>query len=211
MKSKKTIALVILVAALVVLGVIYWPKEGKAPEAPAGQVPESASGTPGVQVGVSASSSGGVTVTNTIGWHTYDSAQYKMSFAYPPDWQLGAEAPIMLGNFGFKYVNQEIIPVGGAEIDMVGTVAPGSLSDIVNTEIDKASITSSGTVAAAGGKCEEYFYGGSYAPGYPSKNIAVYCPGPELLKIYLSYRASDPKGPSYVSIFNQILGTISRK
>ena len=210
MNTKRIWIVGILVVVVIVLGVMYWPRESRAPEAPQG--PAVASGTPagGAPATSSASSTspGGATVTTTLGWKYYRSDAYGISVNYPQDWLIGSVNPIILDNFNNKYTADGIIPLGGAEVDIVGTTLHGSLDNIINTEVPAATVASTSTLNAAGVTCRELFYGAHFSGGQTSKNIAVYCPGKTLLKIFLSYRAEDPKGASFVATFKQILGTI---
>jgi hypothetical protein len=226
MKKQTLITIIVLVAAIVVVAVIGFSRP-TGPGAPAEQ--PNASGTvntTGTSTNSQTGSQGGsplfnvsstvtyeaVGVSNPTSteWMPYTSKSVQISFSYPPGWSLGPNSPISFDNFEHEYLNGGIIPMGGAEIDITNTKYYGALTDLIKTETGGAAYTTK-TVSVDGISCTEAFFAESYAPGYPSSNVSVYCPDSAnglLYKIYLSYRASDPKGSQYLSTFNQVLDSI---
>jgi len=196
--QKKTLVVVLVVVlAAVIIGAIAWSSQSNntSPR-------NTASGTP-------AASSTQTQIATS--WQTYTSKTVNISFSYPPGWSLGPNVPISIDNFNHTYQGDSIIPMGGAEIDIANTKYYGLLGDLIATETMGDAISATSTVSVDKTLCTEVSYGSSYAPGYPSSNIAVYCeyPGNGLLyKIYLSYRAHDPSGAQYLATFAQFLKSV---
>jgi hypothetical protein len=131
------------------------------------------------------------------------------SFSYPEDWTIFNPAPFSINNFKGAYDASGAIPMGGAEIDVATTTAPGlGVNDIMSTELSSAANVVRSTVAVQGISCLEVRYENTFGTGIGSRNIAVYClRGIGLWKIYLSYRADDPAAANHVAVLNNVLAS----
>lgn len=117
--------------------------------------------------------------------------------------------PFSMTNFNGQYVSGDVVPMGGAEIDVVTTTNYGDLKNIMTTELMGAADLATSTVAVDNVACDEARYGESYSDETLSGNIAVYCErGIKLWKIYLSYRESDPAAAVHVADFNGVLSSM---
>ncbi len=144
-------------------------------------------------------------------WRTYSSKTVHITVQYPPGWSLGPNTPISMDNFNHQYEGGSIIPMGGAEIDVVSTHYSGKLGDLIKTQTMGDAIGATSAVAAGGVSCTEVVYSASYAPGYPSSNVAVYCPDAAnglLYEIFLSYRAGDAKSSQNLATLAQFLARV---
>ena len=212
--NKKTVWWIVGVAVVIIVAVVIWwgAKPAKAPEvgsntpAATGTVPTSAnaSGTATPSATVVASGTPGMTVT--MGG-VYSGNSY--SFKYPFAWTIESYRPFVMTTFGGKYINNDVIPPGGAEIDIATTTVYGNLQAIMQTELMTATNITTSAVAVDGTSCAEASYHNTYSGGVASKDIAVYCVrGNELWKFYLSYRADDPAGSTHVADFNSVLASM---
>jgi hypothetical protein len=131
------------------------------------------------------------------------------SFSYPSSWSIFNTAPFSITNFNGRYISRDVIPVGGAEIDVVTTTNYGNLQDIMTTELMGATNLTTSTVTVSGVTCIETHSDRSFSDGTPSGNIAVYCErGTALWKIYLSYRKSDPAAAARIADFTGVLSSL---
>ncbi len=225
-RRKQIWIIVVVVVVVVVIGFLAWTLRARAPETqPSGSststvsIPASstvvASGTQ-----MSVSSTGGLTVTlstSTNGgvssvWEPYSSDSVNISLDYPPGWILGTDLPLSFDNFGNNYQNNEMIPAGGAEIDVVSVKNAGPDGPIIQTETMDDTVNSTSSVTVDHVACTQVSYTSNYGQGYPSNNIGVYCPDASnglLYKIYLSYHENDPKGTTFLTAFQRVLDSIS--
>ncbi len=132
------------------------------------------------------------------------------SFNYPLSWTLGGTKPVMVNNFNSKYEGGGVIPMGGAEIDVVTTTLySGRIQDILGTELLSATNVTTSTTSVRGVSCVEAKYTGAYVAGVASQNMAAYClRGAGLWKLYLSYRSGDAKADAHVAAFNNLLASL---
>ena len=156
---------------------------------------------------ISAATSSGKSSATVSAGKTYVGSSF--SFSYPASWSVLRVTPFSMTNFNGKYVAGDVVPMGGAEIDMVTTTNYGDLENIMATELMGAADLATSTVAVDTIACDEARYGESYSDGTLSGNIAVYCEhGIKLWKMYLSYRKSDPSATVHVSDFNGVLSSM---
>ena len=208
--DKKTLGWIIgIVVVIIVVAVIWWgAKPAKAPEVASSTSVATGTGaiagTAPSSVAVTASGTPGVTVT--MGG-VYSGNSY--SFKYPFAWTIESYWPFAMTTFGGKYVNNDIIPPGGAEIDIATTTVYGNLKVIMQTELMAAKNVLTSAVTVDGTSCAEANYDNTYGGGIALKDTAVYCArGNELWKFYLSYRADDPAGNTHVADFNSVLASM---
>ena len=202
-----------IVVVIIVVATIWWGAgTARAPEVPSntpaatGTPPASgnASGTASSSVTLVASGTPGVTVT--MGG-AYRGGSY--SFSYPAGWTIESYWPFAMTTFDGKYLNNGILPQGGAEIDIATTTVYGNLQAIMQTELMTAKNVLTSTVTVDGTPCAEASYDTAYAGGIALKDTAVYCArGTELWKFYLSYRAGDPAGSTHVADFSSVLASM---
>jgi hypothetical protein len=220
MHNKKTVVMVAVVVVVVVLVAFFAVERlsgrnvAHAPELSAisgGGVatgtttsPEaSSSGSPAVSAATSSAKSP-ITVSME---KIYAGSSF--SFSYPESWSVLRVRPFSMTNFNGQYVSGDVVPPGGAEIDIVTTTNYGDLKNIMATELMGAADPATSTVTVDNVACDEARYGESYSDGTLSGNIAVYCErGTDLWKMYLSYRKSDPSLAAHVSDFNDVLGSM---
>ncbi len=230
--TKKTLiyVLIVLVAAIVI-GVIAWssrPAETPASVSTTGTpsgvtttttTSTAPSATASSSISAQASSTGGLTVkvspivpsATSTSWESYTAKTVKVAFSVPPGWAPGPNIPISIDNFNHQYQGDSIIPPGGAEIDIVSTNYSGLLADLIKTETMSGTVNATSTVSVEGVSCAKVMYSSSYASGYPSSNVAVYCQDAAnglLYKFYLSYPSGDSKGTQDLAVFGQFLGKV---
>ena len=219
MQHKKKIIIVgIVVVVAVIAACIVESRHGqiaKAPTLSAGsQSGNVATGTTVSPVAANSSSSAMPTTTSSAGAPGLSVSMQRsyagdsFSFNYPASWSIFNAAPFSITNFRGQYASGDVIPKGGAEIDVVTTTNYGALKNIMATELMGAAHMTTSAPVVSGITCTEENYDRSFSDGTPSANVAVYCErGTELWKIYLSYRANDPAA-AHMSDFNEVLSSM---
>lgn len=198
MNKKKLTGIIVLVAVIIIVIVAaVWigAKTAKAPE-----MTSSVVSSTGAAVSTT-SSSGEMSVTIKP---FYGNGSF--SFNYPTSWSISSYSPFAMTTFDGKYVDGDLIPEGGAEIDVVTTTVYGNLQSIMTTELMSATNVATSAVSIDDVPCAKTTYDNSYTPNIASKDTAIYCQqGSELWKIYLSYRADDANASTHVADLNSIL------
>jgi hypothetical protein len=219
MHNKKTVVIVAVMVVIVILIAFFaverWSGSNVA-HAPELSVAVNGGGTTGIATSSGASSSLSAVFAPTSSVKNPASASTKktyagssFAFSYPASWSIFNVRPFSITNFNGQYVSEDVIPMGGAEIDVVTTTNFGDLKNIMATELMGAANLTTSTVAVSNVACSEANYGGSFSNGVPSKNIAVYCErGTELWKLYIAYRGDDPSGSTYRADFDGVLGSM---
>lgn len=214
MKKKAMWWIIGLVVVIIVVAVIGWGAgTAKAPEvkstAPTGTTQTAPAGSPsGMNSStVSASASGTPGMTITFNGAYSNSA---FSLTYPNGWQIISFGPTFsLTTFGNAYVDGDVIPSGGAEIDIATTTVYNNLGTIMQTELLSATNVTTTAVTVDDTACAEASYNNTYTGGIASQDIAVYCEqGTELWKMYLSYRENDPDGSAHIAAFKSVLASM---
>jgi hypothetical protein len=112
-------------------------------------------------------------------------------------------------DFGGKYENGWMIPMGGSEIDVVTTTVYSSIKEIMTTELMSAVGLQTSAVTVDSVACKKAAYQDNYAPGVASQDISIYClRGSELWKIYLSYHSGDPAAQTHNTVFDEVLSSM---
>ena len=208
-KNAWIVVLVVVVVVLVVIGIVAIDKNvAKAPVV-SGVGTTAPLGTSTVGQTTSTASSSPLTVTPSTSTAQKSYVAASFSLDYPGSWVASTTSFFSLNNFGGKYQNGGMIPVGGAEIDVVTTTVYSSVSEIMTTELMSATNVATSTVTLDNIVCKKAVYDNSYATGFPSDDTSIYClRGSELWKIYFSYHAGDPAAQEYVSDFSMVLNSI---
>jgi hypothetical protein len=195
-KNKIWAVVILVVVVLVVVGIVVVDRKvAKAPEVSGSTAPT------GTSVAGQTSSTAPVVQENYTGG--------SFSLSYPSSWSVSSTRFFSINTFGGKYQNGWMIPMGGAEIDVVTTTVYSSVKEIMTTELMSAANLAKSTVIADGITCDEATYQHSYTPGVVAQNVSVYClRGSELWKIYFAYRSGDPAAQAHVSDFNGVLGSM---
>ncbi len=205
MNKKKIWTIVVLVVAvLVVVGIVVVGKKvAKAPEV--SSVNSTASvGTSTVEQATSTASSSAPVVAMPVAQKNYTGASFSLS--YPGSWNVSSTPFFSINDFGGKYQSGWVIPMGGAEIDVVTTTVYSSVSEIMTTELMNAVNLATSTVTVNNIACNQAAYQYSHAPGLVSQDVSIYClRGSELWKIYFSRRVGDSAAQVHVADFNGVL------
>jgi len=221
-KKQILIAASALVVIVIALGIMEW-RHGRVAKAPTIFVASESSSTieavtsstsfvasakssssPSVSAATSSENPPGVSISIQRFY-----AGSSFSFSYPSSWSIFNPAPFSITNFNGRYILGNVIPVGGAEIDVVTTTNYGNLQDIMTTELMSATNLTTSTVTVSGIACTETHSNRSFSDGTPSENVAVYCErGTALWKIYLSYRKNDPAAAARITDFAGILSSM---
>jgi hypothetical protein len=210
-KRQKIIAAVIVVVVILVIAIGLWinAKTAKAPEVSSvGGTAATGTLQTGSSTGpTSSSTSAGMTVTLT---QVYSNGSF--SFNYPTGWTPATYSPFAMDDFGSKYVDGDIIPEGGAEIDVVTTTVYGNLQSIMETELMSATNVTTSAITVDGVPCAKATYDSTYTANIASKDTAIYCQeGNELWKIYLSYRADDSAASAHIADLDSVLASMKLK
>jgi hypothetical protein len=206
--NKKNILAVVVVVVVVVLAIVAGVvlinrKVAKAPEI--------SSGTTAIQTSTStveqATSTAVSSSSAPVASKKYVGGTFSLS--YPGSWIVSSTSPFSMDDFGGKYQNG-MIPMGGAEIDVVTTTVYSSLSEIMTTELMSAVNLTQSTVTIDGVSCKKALYRDTYAAGVNSQDISVYClHGSKLWKIYFSYHDGDPAAQAHINDFNGVLSSMT--
>jgi hypothetical protein len=211
--NKKTYTILGIVIVIIVIIFIAIGLSAKPAQAPAittttttatSTIASTSSATSGVSMSVSSTNASSSLIVSTSTETAYTGPAF--SFVYPKPWAYTPSVDFSIDTFGGQWINNDIIPPGGAAVDVVTTTISGPVSDIVNTEIMGAFNIATSTIVVDKISCEKATAQSNYAPGYTSNDIDVYCArGDNLWKIYLSYNSNDPAGSKHVSDFNGML------
>ncbi len=208
MNKKKIFAVVVLVVIVLVVAVVtvLEKKVAKAPEV--SNVSSTASvGTSTVEQATSTASSSAPAVAAPAAQKNYTGVSFSLS--YPSSWNVSSTPFFSINDFGGKYQSGWVIPMGGAEIDVVTTTVYSSVGEIMTTELMNAANLATSTVTVDNIACKQAAYQYSHAPGLVSQDISIYClRGSELWKIYFSRRVGDTMAQVHVADFNGVLGSM---
>ncbi len=211
MTKRKIIALVGVAAVIVVIAYAMFAERSVAPS---GQEPGSLSGMQGSSASSSApSAASGTVATSSRGGATITIDRFyggsSFTFSYPMSWSVLTVAPLAITNFNGKYASGNVIPPGGAEIDVVTTTVYGNLQSIMETELMGAQDLKMSTTSVDGTACAEAQYQDAHGGSATSASIALYCErNTKLWKIYLAYRANDPATAALLNDFKEVLNTL---
>jgi hypothetical protein len=212
----KRIALIVAVIAVVVIAIFALQPTKEKPVTTVSTNDSSTATSTGISATVtpvgssSGSSSPTVTITTnpastTPSWQTYSGVK-DFTLSIPPHWSLAPALPISIDNFNHTYVSGGAVPLGGAEIDVTTTTIGTTIENFAAGQLSSAKNIVTSNISVGGILCSEYSYTNTYNSTLNSKNIAVYCErGTKLYEFYLSYRADDPNGAQFPTIFAQFL------
>jgi hypothetical protein len=201
--NKKNWIIAIAVIVIVIVGIVIVNKDTNVATAPE-VVTNTTSIIATTTQSAGSTSSSSLTITQT---GFYENKLFSLS--YPSSWTISSYSPFSLTNFKGEYVDKDIIPDGGAEVDVVTTVAASSVKDIMTTELMSSTDLATTNVTVDHVACMEATYNNTYTSSIASKDVAVYCQqGTNVWKIYLSYRANDSAGVAHLTDFNSMLDSM---
>jgi hypothetical protein len=119
---------------------------------------------------------------------------------------LQAGGSLNFNNFDSMYEQGGFAPAGGIEIDITNVpMPPPPLLNLIDLELQGATITSIATLKLPNANCTQVFYD-DLGANPPTKNEAVYCPSQNLLyKFYLTYDSSDPNQSQILTTFSGVI------